>query len=177
MLSRSPLPSPAVVWYPIGKVNEPVVRIQTKSPEELARCRDILTRAGYAIEESGPTRLPTVGAPTPVWILVRDAHPDAVNEELVKGGAFARVAAREQIARLLAYLIDRQGQLADRAMNLRNLAGRVLEEAGLADRYALKADAELVQGSLELYERLMATGAGFVKWEEFLSLFTARKAS
>jgi hypothetical protein len=140
-------------------VSEPIVRIRCRTPEEEARCRTILETAGFQPEMSL------------TWLVVRDAHPDIVNEVLVKGGAFARVAAREQIARLVAYLIDRQGKLDDRAMNIKNLAGRVLEEAGLTQRYTLRTDAEMVASAKDLYERLMATAAGFIPWEDFIQLF------
>jgi hypothetical protein len=138
---------------------EPVVRIRVKGLEEAERCRRILTAAGYA-----PELVLT-------HLVVRDAHPDQVNETLVRGGAFARVAAREHIGRLVAYLIDRQGRLADRGMNLKNLTGRVLEEAGLTDRYRLRPEPELVAGALALYEHLMASGAEPPSWERFLELF------
>jgi hypothetical protein len=144
-------------------VKEPIVRLRCRTPEEEARCRGILSAAGYEPE----TAL--------TWLFVRDASPDAVNETLVAGGAFARVAVREQIARLVAYLIDRQGRLEDRGMNLRNLAGRVLEEGGLTGRWGLKDDGSLVSAAQALYEHLMATAASFVTWERFLELFCLAK--
>ncbi len=144
-------------------MNEPVVRLRCKTPEEEGRCRAILEAAGYAPESSL------------TWLVVRDASPDAVNEALVAGGAFSRVAVREQIARLVAYLIDRQGRLDDRAMNLRNLAGRVLEEGGLEARYGLRDDAALVAAAKALYENLMATAASFVTWERYLEAFCLTK--
>jgi hypothetical protein len=144
---------------------EPIVRIRCKTPEEEQRCRAILEKASFAPEQSL------------TWLVVRNADPDAVNEALVKGGAFARVAAREQIARLIAYLIDRQGRLDDRGMNLKNLAGRVLEEAGLLERYALRPEPELVASAKVLYEQLMATAASFLPWSRYLELFCVAKAA
>jgi hypothetical protein len=141
------------------RMNEPHVRIRCKSPEETARCQDILTRAGFAPELSL------------TWLVVRDAHPDAVNEALVKGGAIARVAARDQLGKLIGYLLDRQGRLSDRASNLKHLTVGVIEDAGLRERYRPKGPDALVAGALALYEQLMATQGGFVSWERFLELF------
>ncbi|BDG10441.1 hypothetical protein [Anaeromyxobacter paludicola] len=142
---------------------EPLVRIRCKTPEEEARCVAALTRAGYA-----PRSALT-------WLVVPDAHPDRVNEALVAGGAHARVAAREQIGRLIGYLLDRQGDLAGRAANVKNLCERVLSEAGLADRYALRPEPELLAGAAALHAELVATAGGFVSWERFLELFCLRR--
>jgi len=136
-----------------------VVRIRCKTPEEEARCVAALTRAGYAPRSSL------------TWLLVPDAHPDRVNEALVAGGAHARVAVREQIGKLIGYLLDRRGDLAGRAANVKNLCERVISEAGLGDRYALKPEPDLLAGARALHEELLATGAGFVSWERFLELF------
>jgi hypothetical protein len=141
---------------------EPVVRIRCPGQEEQARAAAVLRRAGLEPQASL------------TWLVVRDADPDAVNDALAAGGTLARVAAREQIGKLVGWLIDRQGDLAGREVNVRNLCARVLSEAGLASRHGLRDTAELVEGALALYEQLMATGAGFVSWERFLELFCRR---
>ena len=138
---------------------EPLVRIRCPSPEEGARARAVLEAAGWRPERSL------------TWLVVREADPDAVNEALVEGGAVARVAAREQLGKLLAWLLDRQGDLAGREVNVKNLCARVLSEAGLAGRHALKEEGALVEAARALHQQLLATGAGFVSWERFLSLF------
>ncbi len=138
---------------------EPLVRIRCPSPEEEARARSVLEAAGWRPERSL------------TWLVVHEADPDAVNEALVRGGAVARVAAREQLGKLLAWLLDRQGDLAGREVNVRNLCARVLSEAGLTSRHALREEAALVEAARVLFQQLLATGAGFVSWERFLSLF------
>ena len=138
---------------------EPLVRIRCPSPEEEVRARAVLEAAGWHPERSL------------TWLVVREADPDAVNEALVEGGAVARVAAREQLGKLLAWLLDRQGDLAGREVNVRNLCARVLSEAGLASRHELRDQAALVEAARVLFQQLVATGAGFVSWERFLSLF------
>jgi hypothetical protein len=140
-------------------VTEPLVRIRCPTPEEEARARAVLEAAGWRPERSL------------TWLVVREADPDAVNEALVEGGAAARVAAREQMGKLLGWLLDRQGDLRGREVNVRNLCARVLSEAGLAGRHALKEEAALVEAARALTEQLLATGAGFVSWERFLALF------
>ncbi len=144
---------------------EPLVRIRCPSPEEEARARAVLEAAGLRPERSL------------TWLAVREADPDAVNEVLVEGGAVARVAAREQLGKLLGWLLDRQGDLAGREVNVRNLCARVLSEAGLAGHHALKEETALVEAARALHEQLLATGAGFVSWERFLSLFCAPVSS
>ena len=138
---------------------EPVVRIHCRSPDDEARCRRILAARGLT-----PEMVLT-------WLVVRDANPDAVNEALVEGGAHSRVAARERIGQLLGWLIDRQGDVAGRARNLRSLVERVLGDAGLGTRYAPRDDRALVASAQALFEDLLASGGGFVSWERFLALF------
>ncbi|HZY02712.1 MAG TPA: hypothetical protein VFF02_04380 [Anaeromyxobacteraceae bacterium] len=138
---------------------EPVVRIRCPSPEEEGRARALLEAAGWRPERSL------------TWLVVREADPDAVNEALVAGGAAARVAVREQLGRLLAWLLDRQGDLRGREVNVRNLCARVLSEGGLSGRHALKDEGALVEAAQDLTEQLLATGAAFVPWGRFLSLF------
>lgn len=137
---------------------EPVVRIRC-APEEEARVRSALARAGLEAERSL------------TWLVVRDADPDAVNEALAAGGADPRVAVRVRIGQLVGWLLDREGKLEGRAVNVQALVGRVLEEGGLAQRYRAKDPAALLAGAVALYEQLMATGAGFVSWARFLALF------
>jgi hypothetical protein len=137
---------------------EPVVRIRC-TPEEEARVRAALSRAGLAAERSL------------TWLVVRDADPDAVNEALAAGGAEPRVAVRIRIGQLVGWLVDRQGQLQGRGANMQALVSRVLEEGGLAARYRPKPAVALLAGAAVLYEQLMATGAGLVTWERFLELF------
>lgn len=138
---------------------EPLVRIRCPTPEDEARCRRLLEGAGYAPESSL------------TWLVVRDASPDEVNRLLVSGGALGRVAVREQIGKLLGWLIDRQGALEGRSRNVKSLVERVLAAGGLAQRYAPRDDAALLGAAKQLHERLMAEGAPFVSWEEFVALF------
>ncbi len=138
---------------------EPVVRIRCRTPEDEGRCRRALESAGYAPEVSL------------TWLVVRDASPDEVNQLLVSGGALGRVVVREQIGTLIGWLVDRQGALEGRSRNVKSLVERVLAAGGLGHRYAPKAEPALLASAQRLYERLMAEGAPFVRWEDFLSLF------
>jgi hypothetical protein len=138
---------------------EPVVRLRCPDPADEERCRAILERGGLRLERQL------------TWLVVRDAHPDRVNELLVAGGAHGRVAAREQIGKLLGFVLDHGGALAGREASLRSNVARVLATSGLERRWAPRADAELLAGAADLHEGLMATGAGFVSWERFLELF------
>jgi hypothetical protein len=140
-------------------VREPVVRIRPASPEDGARCRASLARAGFAVEESL------------TWLVVRDADPDEVNRALVAGGALGRVAVREAVGKLVGWLIDRQGALDGRARNVKALVERVLSDGGLAHRYAPRDDEALLAAAREEYERLMATGAGLLSWARFVERF------
>jgi hypothetical protein len=138
---------------------EPVVRIRCPSPEDAARCRRILEAAGLAPEESL------------TWLVVRDAHPDAVNLLLVEGGALGRTIVREDIGKLVGWLIDRQGALAGRARNVKSLVERTLANAGLTQRYAMRADDALLASAETLYRALMSEGAPMVTWDRFVELF------
>jgi hypothetical protein len=140
---------------------EPVVRIRCPSPEDASRCRAILTAAGLAPEDSLS------------WLVVREASPDAVNDLLVAGGALGRTVAREQLGKLLGYLVDRQGDLAGRGPNLAQIVRRALAEAGLAARYAPRGEPELLAAAAGLHEHLLATAGGFVPWERFVRDFCA----
>ena len=142
---------------------EPVVRIRTPTPDDGARCRRILQAAGLAPEESL------------TWLVVRDRDPDEVNALLVAGGALGRVVAREAIAKLVGWLIDRQGALTGRERNVKALVERVLSDAGLAQRYAPKPEPELLAPACALYEHLMAEGAPFLPWERFLEMFCVER--
>jgi hypothetical protein len=144
---------------------EPVVRIRVASPADDARCRQSLTAEGFAAEASL------------TWLIVRDADPDEVNAALIAGGALGRVAAREAIAKLVGWLIDRQGALAGRERNVKALVERVLSDAGLAQRCAPRPEAALLAAAVALYEDLMARGAPFLPWERFLELFCVERAA
>jgi hypothetical protein len=138
---------------------EPVVRIRCPSPEDAALARSLLAAGGLAAEEQL------------TWLLVREADPDAVNDLLVAGGALSRTAAREQIGKLLGYLIDRQGDLAGRGANLQQLVQRTLAEAGLGARYTPRDEGELLQAGVAAWERLLSTGAERLPWEGFVAAF------
>jgi hypothetical protein len=138
---------------------EPLVRIRCAGPEDDARCRAALAAAGYAPEASL------------TWLVVRDADPDAVNEALVAGGAHGRVVARERVGQLVGWLIDRQGDVAARARNVRSLVERALGDTGLDRRYAPKPDAALVAAAAALYERVVAESAPFVSWDDVVTAF------
>jgi hypothetical protein len=138
---------------------EPVVRLRCAGPEDEVRCRRILEAAGLRPEASL------------AWLVVRDADPDAVNEALVAGGARGRVAARERIGQLVGWLIDRQGDLAGRARNVRSLVERVIADAGLKERYAPRDDDALLAAAAELFERVLAEGAPFLPWGRFVAAF------
>lgn len=138
---------------------EPLVRIRCASPEDEARCRRLLEAAGHAPESSL------------TWLVVRCADPDGVNRLLVAGGAIGRVVVREQIGKLIGWLIDRQGELEGRSRNVKSLVERVLAGGGLAQRYAPKPEPALLAAARQLHERLMAEGAPFVSWGDFVALF------
>ncbi len=128
-------------------------------PDEEARCRASLARAGFEAERSL------------TWLVVRDAPPDAVNEALAAGGADPRVAVRQRIGQLIGWLLDREGKLEGRAVNVQALVRRVLEEGGLAERYRPKPLDALLPGATVLYAELVETTAGFVSWDRFVELF------
>jgi hypothetical protein len=137
---------------------EPVVRIRC-SPEDEGRARAALARGGFAPERSL------------TWLVVRDAHPDAVNDALAAGGAGPRVAVRERIGQLIGWVLDRQGKLDGRAVNVQALVRRILEEGGLTARYRPKPMDALLPAAQTLHGHLMVTGAGFVAWDRFVELF------
>jgi hypothetical protein len=137
---------------------EPVVRLRCPDAADEERCRAILEQGGLRLERQL------------TWLVVRDADPDRVNELLVAGGALGRVAAREQIGKLLGFVLDHGGALAGREASLRSNVARVLSTSGLERRWAPRPDAALVAGAARLHEDLMSTGAGFVSWERFLEL-------
>ena len=138
---------------------EPLVRIRCPSPEDEARCRRLLEAAGLAPESSL------------TWLVVRDASPDEVNRLLVAGGALGRVVVREQIGKLIGWLIDRQGAIEGRSRNVKSLVERVLASGGLSQRHAPKPEPDLLAAARQLYERIVAEGAPFVAWDEFVGLF------
>lgn len=137
---------------------EPLVRIRC-DPDEEARCRAALARAGFEAERSL------------TWLVVRDASPDAVNEALAAGGARPRVAVRQRIGQLIGWLLDREGKLEGRGVNVQALVRRVLEEGGLAERYRPKPLPALLAGAAVLHGELVATAAGIVPWDRFVELF------
>jgi hypothetical protein len=138
---------------------ESVVRIRCASPADAEHCRAVLRSAGLTPEDSL------------TWLVVRQANPDAVNALLVEGGALGRVVIREQIGKLVGWLLDRQGDLAGRSRNVKSLVERVLADAGLKDRYAPRDEAALLAEAGALYEQLMASGAAMVSWDEFAQRF------
>ena len=138
---------------------EPIVRIRCPAPEDEARCRALLEKAGL-VPESQLT-----------WLAVRDADPDRVNDLLVLGGAVGRVAAREQIGKLIGFVIDHGPALDARAGSLRATVTRVLTTAGLGARWAPRAEGEMGAAGAALHEYLMETRGGFVSWERFTGLF------
>ncbi len=142
---------------------EPVVRIRC-APEDEARCRAALERAGFAAERSLQ------------WLVVRDASQDLVNEALVAGGARPRAAVRVRIGQLLGWLLDKQGKLEGRGANVAALVSRVIEEGGLAARYRPRPEADLLAAAAALHEHLLASGEGFVAWERFVADFCEERS-
>jgi hypothetical protein len=134
---------------------EPVVRIRCP-PEDEARCVAALAKAGLTAERSL------------TWLVVRDASPDTVNDALAAGGADPRTVVRMRIGQLVGWLLDRQGAIQGRGANLTALVSRVIEEGGLAARYRPRPEPALLAAAAELYEHLLATGAGFVSWDRFV---------
>lgn len=141
-----------------------MVRIRCE-PEEEARCRTALTRAGFEAERSLS------------WLVVRDASPDAVNEALVAGGALPRAVVRARIGQLIGWLLDKEGKLEGRGVNVAALVSRVLEEGGLAARYRPRPEAELLRAAAALHEHLLATGAGFLSWDRFVAEFCDERSA
>lgn len=140
---------------------EPVVRIRCPSPEDAARCRAVLAGAGLSPEESL------------AFLVVRGDDPDRVNDLLVRGGALGRTVAREQVGRLLAWLLDHGHELAGRGPTLAQLVRRAVAESGLAERYLPRDEAALLAAAAALHEQLLATAGGFVPWERFTAAFCA----
>ena len=138
---------------------EPIVRIRCPAPEDEVRCRALLSKAGL-VPESQLT-----------WLAVRDADPDQVNDLLVDGGAVGRVAAREQIGKLIGFVIDHGPALDARAGSLRATVTRVITTSGLSARWAPRPEEEMGQAGAALHEYLMESGGGFVSWERFTGLF------
>ena len=138
---------------------EPVVRVRCPTPEDEVRCREILERAGLALERQLTS------------LLVRDADPDAVNDLLVAGGAAGRAVAREQVGKLIGFLLDHEGRIAGREASLAATVARVLSTSGLERRWAPLPPEDLLRAAAELHEHLTASGGGFLPWERFLALF------
>lgn len=143
---------------------EPVVRIRC-TPEQEARTRAALAGRGLAAERSL------------TWLVVRQASPDEVNEALAAGGAPTRAAVRERLGALLGWILDHGGDLEGHEAALERQVARVLEEGGLAARYAPHDAARLRRAAGALHERLLATGAGFVPWEDFVEACCVERAA
>jgi hypothetical protein len=141
---------------------EPVVRIRCP-PEEETRCLAALARGGFT------------GERVLTWVVVRDAPVDAVNEALVSGGAAVRVAARERLGQLVGWLLDRGGKLEGKAVNVEALVSRAIDDAGLSARYRARPGPELLAAARAEHERLVATGAGMLRWDDFVDRFCAVK--
>jgi hypothetical protein len=137
---------------------EPTVRIRCPQADA-ARCRSLLAAAGLS------------GEGWPGGLAVREAEPDAVNEILVRGGAQGRAVAREQVGRLVGFVLDRQGELSARGPALRQIVRRALAEAGLESRYRPRGEPALCAAAGALLEHLLATGGGFVPWDRFVEEF------
>jgi hypothetical protein len=56
-------------------------------------------------------------------------------------------------------------------VNLETLVGRVLEDAGLKARYRPRPVSELLEAAAAEHERLLATGAAMLRWDEFVERF------
>ncbi len=141
------------------EIAEPLVRIRSPGPADEARCLAVLERAGLS-----PERHLT-------WLAVRDADPDRVNEVLVAGGALGRVVAREQVGKLVGFVIDHGPRFERRAASLRATVARILSAAGLGARWTPRSEPEVAAAAAELHEYLMETRGGFVSWERFTGLF------
>lgn len=142
---------------------EPVVRIRCP-PEEEARCLAALAGGGFT------------GERVLTWVVVRNAPVDEVNEALVSGGAGVRVAARERIGQLVGWLLDRAGKLDGKAINVESLVSRAIDDAGLGARYRPRPGPELLEAARAEHERLLASGAGLLRWDEFVDRFCAVRA-
>ena len=138
---------------------EPVVRIRCPSPEDEARCRAILEKAGLAPEAQL------------TWLAVRDADPDRVNDLLVEGGALGRTVVREQVGKLVGFVVDHGPRLEGRAGSLRASVARAITTAGLSARWAPRPEEELARAGAALHEHLMQTRGGLVSWERFTEMF------
>lgn len=138
--------------------NEPVVRIRC-TPEEESRCLSALSRAGFE------------GERVLTWIVVRDEPPDAVNEALVAGGTVVRVASRARLGQLVGWLLDHAGKYEGRGVNVETLVSRVIDDGGLLARYRPRPIPELLLAAVAEHERLVATGAAILRWDDFVDRF------
>jgi hypothetical protein len=142
---------------------EPQVRIRC-TPEQEPRTRAALDSRGLAPERSL------------TCLVVRDASPDVVNEALAAGGAPTRAAVRERLGALLGWLLDHGGRVEGHEAVLERQVARVLADGGLGARYAPRGAAPLREAAAALHERLLATGAGFVPWEDFVEACCVERA-
>jgi hypothetical protein len=82
---------------------------------------------------------------------------------------------RERIGQLVGWLLDREGKLAGRGVNVETLVRRVIDEGGYGARYASRPIPELLASAAALHEDLMTSGAAMVGWPRFVALFCVRK--
>jgi hypothetical protein len=78
---------------------------------------------------------------------------------------------RERIGQLVGWLLDREGRLEGRAVNVEALVRRVLDDGGVAGALRPKPPEALLAAARDLHEHLISTGAGFVSWERFVGAF------
>jgi hypothetical protein len=72
---------------------------------------------------------------------------------------------------LVGWLLDHGGRLEGRGVNVETLVARVLEDAGLTGRYRPRPISELLRAAAEEHERLLATGAALLRWDDFVERF------
>ena len=87
------------------------------------------------------------------------------------GRAAGRVAAREQVGKLIGGVIDHGPSRDGRAGSLRATVPRILSTAGLTARWSPRPEEEMGGSGAALHEYLMETRGGFVSWERFTGLF------
>ena len=98
-----------------------------------------------------------------------------VGASLAAGGAKVRVAVRERLGQLVGWLLDREGRLEGRGVNVEALVRRVLEDGGLSARYAARPVPELLAAAAAVHEELLASGAAMVTWDRFVAAFCVER--
>jgi hypothetical protein len=83
---------------------------------------------------------------------------------------------REQLGKLVGFVLDHGPELGARAGSLRANVARLLSTAGLASRWTPVPEGEVAAAGAALHGYLMETRGGFVSWERFTRLF-CRSAS